>query len=89
VVGFFLLDRALAAVEVGHERQITRLREAVGHAANLVVQAPPFLDHDDGGRAFGLLRAGEITLKRLAVRAGKGNHGSGGLCHGGDPWWFG
>ncbi len=76
MVRFLLFDRRFSAVEIGDQSQITGLREPVGYAANLVVQAPPFLNHDNGGRADRVLRFGEIAFDILSIRAAKGNHGS-------------
>ena len=73
VVGLVGHGRHPAVVEVGRGRREPGRREALGHALDLVVQAPPFLDHDDAGaRAVHL---GQIARRRAAVRAGEGDHG--------------
>src|SRR3984893_10844949 len=81
MVRLFLFNRRFSAVEIGDQREITGLCEPVGYAANLVVQTPPLLNHDDGGCTLEVLRLGEISLDVLAVRAAKGDHGSWGLFY--------
>mmetsp|Transcript_21584 Transcript_21584/g.51159 ORF Transcript_21584/g.51159 Transcript_21584/m.51159 type:complete len:251 (-) Transcript_21584:430-1182(-) len=67
VVGLLGLDGALPAVEVRHQGREAGAGEALGHAADLVVQAPPLLDHDD--RPHGLLGLGEVAGQGGAVGA--------------------
>jgi len=47
VVGLVRLLGHAALVEVGRQRVVALAREPVGDAADLVVETPPFLDHDD------------------------------------------
>ena len=81
MVRLYLFHRRFPAKKIRHQRQITGLREPVRHAANLVVQTPPLLNHNDGGCALEFLRLGQVTLDVLPVRAAKGDHGSWRLCH--------
>ena len=60
VVGLVRLLRHAALVEVGRQRVVARAREAIGDAADLVVQPPPFLDHDDARLA--LAGFGQVAL---------------------------
>jgi hypothetical protein len=69
VVRLLGLDRAPAAVQVGHQGGVAGLGQAIGHAADLRVQAPPLLDHDDGrpagrGRPGGF---GQVAFDGLSV----------------------
>jgi hypothetical protein len=41
------LHGGFAAIQVRHECPITRVRQALRDAADLVVETPPLLDHDD------------------------------------------
>lgn len=75
VMGFFLFDGHLAPIQVWNQRQVACQGEAVGHAANLIVQAPPFLDDDNGRRAVELCRLREIALHLLSVGTGERHHG--------------
>jgi hypothetical protein len=63
VLGFLRVDRRLAPVEIGHERAIAGCGELVGHAADLIVHSPPFLNDDDPG-TFGPRK---IPVDALAV----------------------
>src|SRR5712691_490817 len=61
-------------VEIGGERVVAGAGKAVGDAANLVVQAPPFLDDHDAGPvipgarhiAFGLATVGTRKFDHVA-----------------------
>ena len=72
VVGLIGHGGEAALVEVGRKRVVAGPGKTVGDAANLVVEAPPFLDHDDtrpalpGGR--------EIALGLAAVGPGEFDH---------------
>ena len=65
----------LALVEIGRQRVEAGAREAVAHALDLVLQAPPFLDHHDAGRVAAR-RVGEIAGRVLAVRTLEGDDGA-------------
>ncbi len=77
----FLLDRRLAAIDVGDECEIPCARETIRHAADLVVQSPPLLNDDDGGSARNSLGFRKIAFDFHAVRAPKGNRFSNTLLH--------
>ncbi len=57
--GFGGLYRRLAAVQVGNQCGVAGGGKAVGNTADLVVQPPPFLDHDQARCA---------RLRRTAAR---------------------
>ncbi len=78
---FFLLDRRLAAIDIGDEREIPCARETIRHAADLFVQSPPLLDDNDGGSARSILGFRKVAVDFLAVRAPKGNRFSKTLLH--------
>src|SRR5206468_1934089 len=62
-----LLLRRLTVVEVGRERYEAVGREAVAYAADVIVQTPPLLEHDDSRTAA---RVGhrEIAARGRSVR---------------------
>jgi len=78
VLGLVCLQRDLAAIQVGHQRAITRRRELVRHAADLVVQTPPLLDHNDARRACRRGGFGEIAVDACAIGPRKADR----LAHG-------
>jgi hypothetical protein len=74
VLGFGGINRDFALVKVGYERAVTESGETVGHAFDLIVQAPPFLDHDD---AWSCVIAGgprEVTVAIRAIGPFKSDH---------------
>ena len=72
MVGLVGHRREPALVEVGRERVVAGAGETVGDPANLVVETPPFLDHDDAGPA--LAGGREIALGLAAIGPGKFDH---------------
>ena len=84
-----LSDAAL--VQVGREGGVAGAREPVGHAADLVVQAPPLLDDDDGrpsGAGLGQVAAGAATVRPLEFDASSHRRSSSWwspACGGGNP----
>ena len=66
-------------IEIGRERDEAFGGEAVGDALDVVVEAPPLLDDDDGG-----MRAGAIGLSEVphAVDAVRGEFDGCGGDHG-------
>jgi hypothetical protein len=77
VMRLFGLNRGLAAVEVGHERDVAGGGQTVGDAADLWVDPPPLLDDDDRRCTRSLLRFGQVALNRLPIGALEGDRG----CH--------
>ena len=76
MLGFLRLEGELAPVEVRHERPVPGRRELVGDPLDLIVQAPPFLNHDDAGCHGAAGRFGQVSFHDLPVRAGVFNHRS-------------
>src|SRR5205085_12094668 len=64
--------REATLVEIGGKGVVAGARKPVGDAADLVVETPPFLDHDDARPA--LPGGREIALGLAAVGAGKLDH---------------
>src|ERR1700722_12952508 len=79
-MSLFGLNRGLAAVQVGHERDVPRARQAVGDAADLFVHAPPLLDDDDCRGTGGMRRLGQVTLNNFPIGALESDC----ACH----WWI-
>ena len=69
VVRLLRIHRGLAAVEIGHQRAVAGLRQLVGHALDLIVESPPFLDHHQPGCLGRCRGLGEIAVDALAVGA--------------------
>ena len=64
---FFGGDSGFATVQIGHQGRIPGVGQSVSHTPDLVIQAPPFLNHYNAGQR----RAGgfsQITINGLAVR---------------------
>ena len=66
VAGLVRVAGHAALVEIGRQRVEAGRGEAVGDAADLVVQSPPFLDHHDSGPAGA--RLGIVAARGAAVR---------------------
>ena len=76
VVGLFLLNGALATVEIRHQCREACVGPAPRDAPDLIVQTPPFLDDDH--RAHGCSGLGQIAVDGAAV----GTLEADGLRHG-------
>jgi hypothetical protein len=77
VMRFLSLDRQYAAIKVGHERSITGARQSLSDAADLFVEASPFLDDYNCRRSGCVLWLGQVALNHLSIRALEGHC----LCH--------
>jgi hypothetical protein len=66
LLGLVRLLGGLAVEQVRRQRDVALRGEAVANAADVIVDPPPLLEHDDAGAfALGL---GEVALRRCAVR---------------------
>ena len=74
VPGLFRLHGFLAAIEIRHERPVSRCGELVRNPLDLIVEAPPLLDNHDTRRTVAPRRLHEIALSRLAVRPLEADH---------------
>jgi len=72
MVGFVGFGRQAALVEIGGQRVVAGAREAVGDTADLVVEAPPLLNHHDPRPA--LPRRRQIGLGLAPIGALKIDH---------------
>ncbi len=80
VLRFLLFERFLAAVEIRDQSTVSGRREVVRNAANLVVESPPLLNHDDAG--LGTVRiAGQVAIDVGAIRTVVGDQ----VAHRGSP----
>ena len=52
MLGFLRIEADLAAIQIRHEHSEAFLRIPIGDALDVIVDAPPFLDHDEAGRVL-------------------------------------
>src|SRR5262249_18517289 len=69
VLRFLCLYRNLPPIKVGNECAVPRCSIAVSNAANLVIQSPPFLNHNDGGPTRATSGLYVIAVNGLSIRS--------------------